>query len=94
MSMCERESRRSWEDLLSASSNLPSPFLSSSSICRAFVQAVFAYTGPILSQDTSNLPGPGPSSEGSMGPEYREPFLVEQVARLKSVKVRSVGCRV
>ena len=56
-------------------------------LLRTFVQAVFAYTAAILAQDTATLAGPNaPSSLGSLGPEYRRPYVAEQLERLKGAR--------
>ena len=58
-------------------------------LLRTFVQAVYAYAGLASAQDPAAGGGKGAAAAavmGSLGPEYRTPYLEEQVVRLKSIR--------
>ena len=59
-------------------------------LLRTFVQAVYAYAGLASAQDPAAGGGKGAVAAaavmGSLGPEYRTPYLEEQVVRLKSIR--------
>ena len=86
-----------WEANPLDAQNIHRPRLEAASkpLLRTFAQAVYALVASVYSLDSASLAGPNvPSAVGSLGPEYRQPYVTEQLARLKSVKTLLIAMEV